>query len=396
MATPLKVAWFTYFPVEWLEELPEELRSLPRMHPATWQRVLLGELRNDPSIELHIVVLRKQFPRTLSFRQGNTTFHCLKVPGGLRAPSLFWLDTVMVWKALRAIRPDVVHAWGSENGAALIAARLRYPAVVTMQGLMGWMVELGVANSYQRFAARLERCSLRRLRHVTAESSFAIRYLRERHPGLDLRQIEHAPSWGFHNVRRTPPAPGARLRILAISTLGHAKGTDVLLGGLDRIRAECDFEVILVGGAAPELLQQYQQSVSPELWGRLRFLNHLTSEEVARELGAASFLVYPSRADNSPNAVKEAVAAGVPVVASRIGGIPDYVIPGENGFLFTAGDPAACAESIRSLLGHPRMSRGEVEPGTLARLRDYLSPATMGRKFLEAYRVAAVEGSRHG
>ncbi|MBI1842451.1 MAG: glycosyltransferase, partial [Verrucomicrobia bacterium] len=93
--------------------------------------------------------------------------------------------------------------------------------------------------------------------------------------------------------------------------------------------------------------------------------------------------------DNSPNAVKEAVAAGVPVVASAIGGIVDYVIPGENGFLFPAGNVEGCRGAIRSALGHETLGKGHVPSDALGRLRDYLSPATMCRKFLEAYRIAA-------
>lgn len=381
--SPLKVAWFSYFPIEWLDGLPPELQALPRMHPATWQRVLIAELQKDPSLDLHVLVLRKQFPRTLSFQQGNTTFHCLKVPGGFRAPSLFWLDTWSVSRALRRIQPDLVHAWGTENGAALIAARLRYPALVTMQGIMGWMKELGVANSYQRFAARLEPGSLRRATDVSAESSFAIGYLRERYPHLRLRHIEHAPAWGFHQMTREPEL--SPLRLISISTLGHAKGTDVLLQALEPLCSQLKFRLMLIGGAPPEVLDIYRQQTSPELWSRIEFKNHLTSAEIAAELSRAALMIYPTRADNSPNAVKEAVVTGLPVVASEIGGIVDYVVPGENGFLFPSGDVAACRQAIEKALAHPTLSKGVIDEAVLARSRDQLSPATMARKFREAY-----------
>ena len=105
---------------------------------------------------------------------------------------------------MRRIKPDLVQAWGTENGAALIAARLGYPTLVTMQGIMSWLKELGAANPYQRLAARLEPGSLRRATDVSAESTFAIHYLRERYPHLRLRHIEHAPAWGFHQMARQP------------------------------------------------------------------------------------------------------------------------------------------------------------------------------------------------
>ena len=80
---PRTVAWFSYFPVEWLPDAPPEVRALPRMHPASWQRVLLGALEKEhPDLRLHILVLRKQFPRSSSFRIRNVTFHLLRTRGG--------------------------------------------------------------------------------------------------------------------------------------------------------------------------------------------------------------------------------------------------------------------------------------------------------------------------
>ncbi len=384
MSETLRVAWFTYFPIEWLDGLPEELASLPRMHPATWQRVLFDELQKEPNLELHIVVLRKQFPRSLTFQRGNATFHCIRVPGGLRAPSLFWLDTWCVSRVLKSVRPHMVHAWGMENGAGLIASRLGYPSLVTMQGILNWILELGLGNRYLRFVARLEKHALRRLKHVTAESSFAIRYLRERYPTLDLRQVEHAPNWSFHQAPRKPQLKP--LRLITVGTLGHAKGTDVLLQALDPLCANWDFRLTLIGGAQPQVLEEYRRSVSAELWSRIDFKNHLTSAQVAEELSESALMVYPTRADNSPNAVKEAVAAGVPVVASAIGGIVDYVIPERNGFLFTAGDVEGCRNALLSALRHPQLGQGIVPEDALAKGRDYLSPSTMAKRFLALYR----------
>ena len=79
---PLKIAWFSYFPVEWLPEPPPPLRQIPKQHPATWQRVLWEELRHDPQLDLHIFSLRKDYSHSFTFQRDNTTFHCLKTPGG--------------------------------------------------------------------------------------------------------------------------------------------------------------------------------------------------------------------------------------------------------------------------------------------------------------------------
>ncbi len=75
-------------------------------------------------------------------------------------------------------------------------------------------------------------------------------------------------------------------------------------------------------------------------------------EAVARRLQAAALYVHPARADTFPSGVLEALACGTPVVASRVGGIPEQVT-GETGVLVEPGDPAALAGAIESLLADP-------------------------------------------
>jgi glycosyltransferase involved in cell wall biosynthesis len=76
------------------------------------------------------------------------------------------------------------------------------------------------------------------------------------------------------------------------------------------------------------------------------------------------------------------------VVASGVGGIPDYVFPGENGLLFAAGNKAEFVAMIREAARHPLFSRGLVTPSSLAKNREYLSPSRMAQLFLSAYNAA--------
>ena len=386
MKKPLTIAWVSDFPLEWLPDLPTPLQTLPRQHPATWQRVLLAELEKNPSVRLHILALRKQFPHHFTFARNGVTFHCLKTVGGLRAPSFFWFDTLMINRTLRQIRPDLVHAWGTEKGAALVASRLKYPHVVTMHGLLAWLAELVPLNCYEHFVAALEQPSLRRLKKVTAESTFAVEYLRQRFPQLEVVQIEHAPNWIFHHVERRPQLNP--IRLICIGQLGYGKGSDLLFKALDWLQDELAFELIFVGRPDSKKAHRLVSSLSVELRSRINFKENLSSREVADELAFATLMIHPTRADNSPNAVKEAVVAGVPVIASDIGGIPDYVFPGQNGFLFPPGDATACLTAIRTACHHPLISKGLVDRSTLEKTRDYLSPRKMGKGFWEVYQDA--------
>jgi glycosyltransferase involved in cell wall biosynthesis len=144
--------------------------------------------------------------------------------------------------------------------------------------------------------------------------------------------------------------------------------------------------MVSVGKHQGAVYETLRRELSAELWGRIVFKQGLTSQQVGDELGQAALMIHPTRVDVSPNTVKEAVVAGVPVVASAVGGIPDYVVPGENGWLFDSGDLEGCIQAIREACRHPLFGQGLVQAQTLARLRVYLSPETMGDRFRAAYR----------
>jgi len=354
--------------------------------------VLLTGLENVSTLRLHVVTLRKRVQADFTFERNGVMFHVLKVPGGLRAPSLFWVDTLLIKRALRSIRPDLVHAWGTERGEAIIASRLGYPYLITVQGLMNWYKQFAPLSVHQRLAARLETWGLRRAGRATVESSFGMTYLRDRYPRLQLQQIEHAPNPVFHRLERVPSLEP--IRLINVGTVSHRKGTDLLLRALDRLVPEFPFELTMVGTASTGGREALRREVSPKLWDRILFKSDLTPGELADELAVATLKVLPTRADTSPNVVKEAVVAGVPVVASRVGGIPDYVFPERNGLLFPPGDLDGLVEALRAAVRHPLFGKGRVDPSTLESMRAYLSPALMAEKFLVLYR--SMDGPKSG
>jgi glycosyltransferase involved in cell wall biosynthesis len=389
MSSParLKVAWITDFPIEWMPEVPDEFKHIPRKHSRTWQQVLLEEFQDTRAIELHVVLLRRFIKKDITFQRKGVTFHVLKVIGGVREQSLYWVDTWRIRPKLKEIQPDVVHAWGTERGAQLVAKRLGYPYLVTIQGLLTWYGELLSLNIYEKFAEWLERRGLPGSPLVTTESSFAVNYLEKRFPGLPVFQAEHAPNRVFHQIVRKPQAKP--VRFLFVGYLGHRKGADLLVAAMEQMEREIDFELIVIGDVEQTFGKRLQELQARPVWKRVQVRRHLTPAEVADELSRATMLVFPTRADTSPNAVKEAVVAGVPVVASAIGGITDYVLPGKNGFTFPSENVPEFVSRLREACGHPLFGRGMVEADTLKRVRAYLSPRRMEERFLEAYEIVA-------
>lgn len=383
---PLTVAWISDFPIEWLPDIPESVRALPRRHPATWQMVLLAEFEKNPDLRTHIIVMRGPIARDFTFERNGTVFHVLKATGILRLATCFWLDTRLIRRVCQHIQPDLVHAWGSEKGAGLIAGRLPWPYVMTIQGLFAWYKQRIKLSPYDRLVEIVERFSLKRARVVTTESNFAVQFLTGNFPGPKIHQAEHAPNVAFRQVLRRPQT--APIEFLSVGGLGHRKGTDLLFAALEQLRSEMNFRLKVISGPAPEYIESLRGSVTAQTWERVEFKHHLLPHEVAAELETPTMLLMPTRADTSPNAVKESVVAGVPVVATSVGGIPDYVIPGKNGVLFPPGDLAAFIQAIRSACAHPLFGKGLVDAPTLAHQREYLSPELMANKFLAAYEAA--------
>ena len=386
LKSPLTVVWISDFPVEWLSDIPESLSKLPRVHPATWQMVLLEEFEKDPRLKIHVILFRGRIEKDFSFERHGVTFHVLKASGKKRLASFFWLDTLRIRRVCRQLQPDLVHAWGSEKGSGLIASRLEWPYVMTIQGLFAWYKQRIKMPAYDRFVTLVERITLKRANVVTTESTFAVKFLQENFPGPRVHQAEHASNAAFRRVVRRPQISPPLF--LSVGSLGQRKGTDLLLAALERLCPEMDFRLKVITGPAREYIEELRKTVSPKAWERIDFKHHLLPNEVATELETPTMLLMPTRADTSPNAVKESVVAGVPVIAASVGGIPDYVIPGKNGLLFPAGDLDAFVQAIRSACAHPLFAQGQVDAATLAETREYLSPELMAKKFLSAYESA--------
>lgn len=108
-------------------------------------------------------------------------------------------------------------------------------------------------------------------------------------------------------------------------------------------------------------------------------------DDVPRWLAAADVFAHPSRAEELPLAVLEAMAAGAPVVATRVGGVPDAVRDGETGLLVEPGDVAAVTAAIASLLAAPERGRA-LARAARAHVEARFGVAGMVERYLALYR----------
>jgi glycosyltransferase involved in cell wall biosynthesis len=106
-------------------------------------------------------------------------------------------------------------------------------------------------------------------------------------------------------------------------------------------------ELVVIGGVDGEWAKKLQKSAPPNI----RWLGRKTAEETAHYMGKAWCLVLPTRADTSPNVVKEARVIGLPVITTRNGGQASYVRDGEDGYFVECGVIKGLVQKLRIVLG---------------------------------------------
>jgi glycosyltransferase involved in cell wall biosynthesis len=158
-------------------------------------------------------------------------------------------------------------------------------------------------------------------------------------------------------IRPFPEAPTTRGGdyLLFIGRLSEEKGVGTLIEASARMQGDIGLKII---GAGPEetLLRDQAKSVPG-----VEFLGYQTGAAWEQALQGAKALVVPSIwYENMPYVVLEALSRGKPVIATRLGGVPERIQEGENGWLFEAGDSEDLVRAVRSLMLYP-------EPDKLAR-----------------------------
>ena len=134
------------------------------------------------------------------------------------------------------------------------------------------------------------------------------------------------------------------------------------------------------GSELPSLEEFVRQS--PVLSGRVNFLG--LRQRVPEILNAMDVFVLPSISEGISNTLLEAMATGLPVVASAAGGNPEVVVEGESGFLFSVGDHRQLAEKIL-LLWKQSSFRRRLGEQALQRVKDQFSPELMVQQYERLY-----------
>ncbi len=167
------------------------------------------------------------------------------------------------------------------------------------------------------------------------------------HNGIELARFQRDRAETRARLEREFEIPPGVPILVTVSVLRPAKGIEVLLDTVQHVPGA----YFLIVGGGPKEEEFRELAAKSGVGNRVRWAGFRT--DVDALLAGCDLFVHPSLADAFPTVLLEAMAAGLPVIASRVGGIPEIVIPGVTGDLVPPGDPNALAAAINALLAKP-------------------------------------------
>lgn len=304
-----------------------------------------------------------------------------KVSGSIQAVMEAWAAYPAVRRIHQQRPVDVINGrfiYPDGVAASIVGARLGIPVVLTALG-----TDIDV-YSRERFKEPQIRWALNRAAHVTAVSpSLADRILElgtapskvsSSVNGIDLERFR--PD-GRSLLRERCGLDPERKVLVTLARLSSEKGLVFLLDALGRLAASgrCDFHTVIIGDG-PERRELEEQAARLGLNAALTFAGEIDHSEVPSWLRGADAFCLPSLREGTPNVVIEALATGVPVVATRVGGTP-LLIGDHNGRLVPPGQADPLAQAIADVISR------QWDPASIRRSVAHMSWRAEARRHAE-------------
>lgn len=337
----------------WLANYP--LLENHKGHTAGWMTSLANAIRTD--VKLTIVSWNSNIEEDTTTQRNGITYIYLKAPRG--SIDLLTGCRLKIHQLTHYLRQhqhefDLIHIHGSENQFLAACAPFDLPKVLSVQGIISeYYKVIPEAFSYRRaywlLAGYYERRYARPLSHFMCRTHWDTHWVRQLNPQATIHQVWEMIRPEFFSVTDDF---SENTNLLYVGGLQTIKGFNELLLALDLVKAKLPATRLIVLGEKPTDLQPVERSIK-----KLR-LRHISIHDLDfRGMQAVegllnayrdSFcLVHPSYIDNSPNSVCEAQLAGLPVIASNVGGVSSLIEHNQTGLLTTLAPETIATQIIR-------------------------------------------------
>jgi len=243
---------------------------------------------------------------------------------------------------------------------------------------MSAQVKKSAPLSFHWLAARLEAYTIPRVNGVICISNYTRELVQQ--TARKTWVVPNAVDALFFAVERRPVLPP---RILCVGNVDERKNQNAFIRATDAVHQPGKFELHFFGRAARDnpYGRAFFDLVEARPW--CHYDGFVDRAGLREQFSFASGLALPSLEDNCPMVVLEAMAAGVPVAAARVGGVPDLVSHGETGLLFDPLDGIAMASSLETLLTE---SSQAIAAHAKVSAQSRFHPENIARRHVEIYR----------
>jgi glycosyltransferase involved in cell wall biosynthesis len=196
--------------------------------------------------------------------------------------------------------------------------------------------------------------------HTILISPYVAEYFEKRLAGIQ-HVIPNPIADEFFNIERHDDGN----RVIFAGRLRALKGINDLITAVGHIAPSQDVELVLAGSVREHAYvdQLKNQAIRLGIAEKVHFLGLLSVEQLRDELSRSAVLVLPSYQETAPMVIVEAMAAGIPVIATNVGGVSYDVIDGVTGYLIEPADVLALADRLRKLLSDAELRRSFGDAG---------------------------------
>ena len=188
--------------------------------------------------------------------------------------------------------------------------------------------------------------------------------------------------------------PPNGLLVFCAARLSPEKGLPILLEAANALRGDFPHLRVLVAGDGPQKSELEQAAQALEMRQMVSFVGQKSADEIAGLMQAADIYVQPSLGEGLGLGAVEAMASGLPVIASRVGGLPEVVLHGETGLLVPPSDAPALADALRLLTNANR--RAEMGSAGRVRAQTHFDTARMVGETRVVYQSVLANQGRMG
>jgi glycosyltransferase involved in cell wall biosynthesis len=324
-----KIAILAAFPLHHLKGFGKAFQ--PKGHYATWLPQIAEAWDGQKEVEIHWIIMSELVHERRDVFEWGQMFHALPTSQSGRSATLFRDDRKAIHAVLDEIQADLVHGWGTEDVYGLAAVLSGRPNIVSMQGILSYYALKNRMPARTYLQAVLELFILWKAERVTTESEWGRDVVLRRSPFAKVELVEYGVQEVFFQTTWQPEE--TKPFALFVGGISPRKGIQDLVEAFrgPKLLGE---ELVVIGGGEGAWSENLQKGAS----SNIRWLGRKTAEETAKHMAKAWCLVLPTRADTSPNVVKEARVVGMPVITTQNGGQASYVRDGEDGYFVDCGN----------------------------------------------------------